>query len=221
MVGLKCIQNSSTMAEPHNSLQNAGNKDILSAALGQSGLIFTETEEDDVQDVFAALAEDAGYSAYVPQSKLRQDVTQKLKGDVKSERSVSNESFENDLDDLMDLISNDIGQYAEPKCTTQSSSNTIPILQSSNLAASSSISNSTFSEVKSSVTPQLDQSIFFKSSLSAFKFDARVSFPPKQNLSIESGGIAGLKSILGNKRYNCISLKIIALFIGILTVIIL
>eukprot|EP00112_Aurelia_sp_Birch-Aquarium-sp1_P004985 Seg1566.1 transcript_id=Seg1566.1/GoldUCD/mRNA.D3Y31 product="hypothetical protein" protein_id=Seg1566.1/GoldUCD/D3Y31 len=95
------------MAEAPNSMQNFQVKDILSAALGQSGLNFEESEEDDVQDVFAALAADANYPSYMPRPVSTQNKPENKQSSVKDEAFGPTENFDNDLDDLMDLISSE------------------------------------------------------------------------------------------------------------------
>ena len=117
--GIKCIQNFLTMAEAPNSMQNFQVKDILSAALGQSGLNFEESEEDDVQDVFAALAADANYPSYMPRPVSSQNKPENRQSLVKDETFGPTENFDNDLDDLMDLISNE--RTNQPPQTLQAS----------------------------------------------------------------------------------------------------
>ena len=107
------------MAEAPNSMQNFQVKDILSAALGQSGLNFEESEEDDVQDVFAALAADANYPSYMPRPVATQNKPENKQSMVKNETFGPTENFDNDLDDLMDLISSEPAK--QPPQTLQAS----------------------------------------------------------------------------------------------------
>ena len=107
------------MAEAPNSMQNFQVKDILSAALGQSGLNFEESEEDDVQDVFAALAADANYPSYMPRPVTTENKPENKQSLLKNETFGPTENFDNDLDDLMDLISSEPAK--QPPQTLQAS----------------------------------------------------------------------------------------------------
>lgn len=196
MVGLKCIQDTLTMAEPHNSMQNVGKKDILSAALGQSGLSFTESVQDDVEDVFAALAEDADYSSYVPKSKQHPSRTENVKREVKTGQFDPNESYENDLDDLMDLISSDMN--ALPGQQVQESR---PVVAFPRSMVANTTDISSFGDIKFDAISQPDSNFLFSPSLNMLKLNAPIVCPPKPNFSIDSEKMPGLKSIIADKRY--------------------
>lgn len=197
MVGLKCIQNISTMAEPHNSLQGSGKKDILSAALGQSGLLFTQRVEDDVQDVFAALAEDADYPSENKSQNLRVDpIAGKFKAD---------ESFENDLDDLMDLISNDTGPFTQPKQDIAWPTSDIAILphggstsQSSTVQPTSSKFrlDSILNDLKNNTVPQSTANRSSVVSANALKTEPTSIFSSTISADFGTVHLPGLKSVI-------------------------
>ena len=102
------------MAEPPNHMQNSQVNDILSAALGQSGLTFTETEEDDVQDVFAALSADGDFPSYMQrQNSVRSSIPAGRTASRTSKIDTSGH-LQSDLDDIMDLINSDsVGHQEE------------------------------------------------------------------------------------------------------------
>ena len=210
MLKIKCLQISSIMAEPRNSMQSFGQKDILSAALGQSGLIFTETIDDDVKDVFAALAEDVDYPTFMPQQKLGESKGKNLKTDQKAAKFETSESYENDLDDLMDLISNDTGSFQQPKQPddnwpkiagpAQVTSNTqTPVVNSGPATSSNLAFNSLLNDLKYDATPQPASSFSLDSFLSVAKQEPSSSFPSLK-LGIENQKIPGLKAIINEKR---------------------
>ena len=204
MLGLKCIQNISIMAEPHNSLHSVGKKDILSAALGQSGLLFTQRVEDDVQDVFAALAEDAKYP---PENN-----SQNLKFGPTAGKPAANESFDNDLDDLMDLISNDTGPFVQSKqenawpsvdfsVSTQISSNfqQKPVQSTSSNFKLDSILN----HLKCDLAPQVSSTRPLLSNSNTIKTEATPFFPTSLSAnSFGTGRMPGFKSVIGEQRYG-------------------
>eukprot|EP00795_Rhopilema_esculentum_P015448 gene15448-6696_t len=102
------------MAEPPNHMQNPQVNDILSAALGQSGLTFTETEEDDVQDVFAALSADGDFPSYMQrQNSVRSSIPAGRTASRTNKIDTSGH-LQSDLDDIMDLINSDsVGHQEE------------------------------------------------------------------------------------------------------------
>ena len=204
MLGLKCIQNISIMAEPHNSLHSTGKKDILSAALGQSGLLFAERVDDDVQDVFAALAEDANYPI--------ENKGQNLKLDPTTGKFKANESYENDLDDLMDLISNDTGPFVQSKQgSTWPSADfayspqigSSPQQQRAVQSTSSNlILDSILNDLKCDVAPQTNTNRSLVLNSNALKTESNSVFSLAHNNDFETGKMPGLKALIDEQRYG-------------------
>lgn len=191
------------MAEPHNSLQSTGKKDILSAALGQSGLLFAERVDDDVQDVFAALAEDASYPI--------ENKGQNLKVDPTTGKLKSNESYENDLDDLMDLISNDTGPFVHPKQggTWPSADfayspqiGSTPQQRAVQSTSSNLILDSILNDLKCDAAPQISTSRSLVLNSNALKTEPTSTFTITPNNDFETGKMPGLKSLIDEQRYD-------------------
>ena len=93
------------MAEGSVDEQNGGGQDILSAALGQSGLNFPVIEENnDINDVFAALASGGTYEDV--------DVLERLVPQTSTDIGFGKQqtSTNDDLEDLLDLINYDLSK---------------------------------------------------------------------------------------------------------------
>eukprot|EP00794_Sanderia_malayensis_P014235 gene14235-15720_t len=98
------------MAESNNYPSKCQTKDLLSAALGQSGLHFEQTEEEGIQDVFAALAASEDFLSDQPKQIAQNPLPQ-----TKKEESGT---FDNDLEELMSLLDYGIEKYTPSQLIT-------------------------------------------------------------------------------------------------------
>ena len=98
------------MAERNDYATSFQTKDLLSAALGQSGLHFEEPEDNSIQDVFAALAAGGDFLSDGPR---QQTATNSSLAPANSEPRPTEETYDNDLDELMGLLDNGIEKYQQ------------------------------------------------------------------------------------------------------------